>query len=75
MTEYVVTKDEDKDKLIDEICNNLNLPKDVVINYTNAYMRTIKGISDSVIEIVSKKVNLTTKKLQNILKIGTLKTL
>ena len=55
MTEYVVTKDEDKDKLIDEICNNLNLPKDVVINYTNAYMRTIKGISDSVIEIVSKK--------------------
>ena len=55
MTEYVVTKDEDKDKLIDEICNNLNLPKDVVINYTNAYMRTIKGISDSVIEIVSEK--------------------
>lgn len=55
MTEYVVAKDEDKDKLIDEICNNLNLPKDVVINYTNAYMRTIKGISDSVIEIVSKK--------------------
>ena len=55
MTEYVVTKDEDKDKLIDEICNNLNLPKDFVINYTNAYMRTIKGISDSVIEIVSKK--------------------
>ena len=55
MTEYVVTKDEDKDKLIDEICNNLNLPKDVVINYTNAYMRTIKVRSDSLIEIVAKK--------------------
>lgn len=48
MTKYVMAEDNEKDELINQISESLNLPKDDIINYINSYMQTVRGISDSV---------------------------
>lgn len=56
MAKYVMAKDEEKDKLVSQISETLNLPIKDVIDYTNSYMLTVNGISDSVKGIALKEI-------------------
>lgn len=63
MTKYIMTEDNEKDTLINQISETLNLPEKDVIDYTNSYMQTVKGISDSVQEIALEKIKFDNKEI------------
>lgn len=56
MTEYMLTEEEDRGEFITNASSELGLQEDALQEYTDSYMRTVRGMSDAVVGIATNQM-------------------